>query len=69
MRTSSIGLLCAAQMRAPHCSYSQLNDGVDGIGTSVSRVGNTRGRPINALPLSFIPAVGVSVVRRVVSNN
>ena len=37
MRMGSIGLLCATQMRAPHCSHSQLNDGVDGIGTSSTR--------------------------------
>ena len=33
----SIGLLYATQTRAPHCSHSQLNDGVDGIGTSSTR--------------------------------
>jgi hypothetical protein len=68
MRTGSIGLLCAAQMRAPHCSHSQLN-GVDGIGTSVlAWVTRVAGRSTR-LPLSFIRAVGVSVVQRVVSNN
>jgi hypothetical protein len=33
----SIGLLYATQTRAPHCSHSQLNDGVDGIGTWSTR--------------------------------
>ena len=33
----SIGLLYATQTRAPHCSHSQLNNGVDGIGTSSTR--------------------------------
>ena len=37
MRMGSTGLLCATQTRAPHCSHSQLNDGVDGIGTSSTR--------------------------------
>ena len=32
-----MGLLCATQTRAPHCSHSQLNDGVDGIGTWSTR--------------------------------
>jgi hypothetical protein len=33
----SIGLLYATQTRAPHRSHSQLNDGVDGIGTWSTR--------------------------------
>jgi hypothetical protein len=33
----SIGLVCATQTRAPHCSHLQLNDGVDGIGISSIR--------------------------------
>ena len=37
MRMGSIGLLYATQTRAPHCSHLQLNDGVDGIGTSSIR--------------------------------
>ena len=37
MRMGSIGLLYATQTRAPHCSHSQLNDCVDGIGTSSTR--------------------------------
>jgi hypothetical protein len=37
MRTGSIGLPYATQIRAPHCSHWQLNDGVDGIGTSSTR--------------------------------
>jgi len=37
IRMGSIGLLYATQTRAPHCSHSQLNDGVDGIGTSSTR--------------------------------
>ena len=37
MRMGSIGLLCATQTRVPHCSHSQLNDGVDGNGTSSTR--------------------------------
>ena len=34
MRMGSIGLLYATQTRAPHCSHSQLNDGVGGTGIS-----------------------------------
>jgi len=37
MRMGSIGLVCATQTRARHCSHSQLNDGVDGIGISSIR--------------------------------
>ena len=37
MRMGSIRLLCATQTRVPHCSHSQLNDGVDGNGTSSTR--------------------------------
>jgi hypothetical protein len=37
MRMGSIGLLYGTQIRAPHRSHSQLNDGVDGIGTWSTR--------------------------------
>jgi hypothetical protein len=37
MRMGSTGLLYATQTRAPHCSHSQLNDGVGGIGISSTR--------------------------------
>src|SRR5262249_39501727 len=33
----SIRLLYATQTRVPHCSHSQLNDGVDGNGISSTR--------------------------------
>src|SRR5262249_5349149 len=33
----SIRLLYATQTRVPHCSHSQLNDGVGGNGTSSTR--------------------------------
>src|SRR5262249_31884310 len=37
IRIGSIRLLYATQTRVPHCSHSQLNDGVDGNGISSTR--------------------------------